>query len=163
MAFVTEDGTGLAEANSYVSVAEADAYHADRGNAAWIGEDSAKQSALIKATDYLEQTYGRRWKGERLYADQALEWPRTVDALLPKAIKSVTCLLALEAIEGVDLNPTLGRAIKREKVDVIETEFMDNAAPTNTRPAIDGLLLATGYLTSSAAWGVPGNGKVIRV
>ena len=54
MAFVTEDGTGLAEANSYVSVAEADAYHADRGNAAWIGEDSAKQSALIKATDYLE-------------------------------------------------------------------------------------------------------------
>lgn len=162
MAFVVETGTGLPDANSYVSVAEATAYHSDRGNAAWAGDEAAMQGALVRATDYLEQNYGSRWKGCRLTDTQALEWPRTVVAGIPRAVKQAVCLLALESIAGTDLNPTQGRAIKREKVDVLETEYMDDAAPGATRPAIDGLLLASGWLVGGGS-GAPSNGKVIRV
>lgn len=156
MAFVVEDGTGLPDANSYASVAEADAYHADRGNTAWAGIEVVKESALVRATDYIEQVYSGRWKGARLTDNQALEWPRTAAEGIPSHIKQAVFQLALEGVSGANLNPTLGRAIKRRKVDVIETEYMDNAKAGNTRPAIDGLLRA--YLV-----GVGINGKAIRV
>lgn len=167
MAFVVEDGTGMPDANSYASVAEADAHHADRGNAGWAGADGVKQAALVKATDYIEQVYGGRWYGQRLNGEQALEWPRTspynVPLGVPRAVKQAAYALALEAIAGADLNPTQGRAVKREKVDVLETEYMDNAAPGSIRPAIDGLLLATGLLNSIGRYGAPSNGRVVRV
>lgn len=163
MAFVVEDGTGLSEANSYVSIAEADDFNADRGNVAWTGDDAAKQAALVKATDYIEQSYGSRWRGEKLVDNQGLALPRDFGTPLPRQLKQAVCVLALEAIAGTDLNPTVDRAIKREKTDVIETEYMDNAAPVEQRPAIDGLLMATGLLYGGAAYGVPSNGKVIRV
>jgi hypothetical protein len=35
MALIVEDGTGLANAESYVSVADATTYHANIGNTAW--------------------------------------------------------------------------------------------------------------------------------
>lgn len=43
MAFTPEDGTGIATANSFIDLDAADAYHNDRGNAAWaavVGETS---------------------------------------------------------------------------------------------------------------------------
>ena len=163
MAFVAENGTGLPEANSYVSLTEANAFHTDRANAAWVGDDTVKQAALIRATDYIEQVYGGRWKCGRLNDAQALEWPRTGFDGLPRQLKQAVCMLAAETIGGEELNPTQGRAVKREKVDVLETEYMDNAAPRAQRPAIDGMLMATGWLTGSGAYGVPSNGRVVRV
>ena len=38
MALIVEDGSGVAGADSYLSVADADGHHADRGNAGWTGE-----------------------------------------------------------------------------------------------------------------------------
>ncbi|AEP08893.1 DnaT-like ssDNA-binding protein [Micavibrio aeruginosavorus] len=145
MAFVVEDGTGLPDANSYASVAEADAYHTDRGNAAWTGSNSVKQAALVRATDYVEQAYAGRWKGCALTEEQALSFPRD-EAVVPAKLKQAVIQLALEAI-ATDLNPTQDRAVKREKVDVIEVEYMDNARNGKTRPAIDGLL--SGLLSGS--------------
>jgi hypothetical protein len=163
MAFVVENGTGSPDANSYVSTAEADSFHADRGNASWTGSDTVKQAALIKATDYLEQTYGMRWMGVPLNDVQALGWPRTTQDGIPRALKQAACILALEAITGTELNPTQGRAIKRDKTDVLETEYMDNAAPGDQRPAIDGLLAGAGLITGSGRYGMPSNGRVVRV
>lgn len=37
MAFVVEDGSGIANANAYITVAYADEYFSDRGNADWAG------------------------------------------------------------------------------------------------------------------------------
>lgn len=51
--FVVEDGTGVVGANSYVDVAYADQYFLDRARATWTGADSVKQSALVRATDYV--------------------------------------------------------------------------------------------------------------
>jgi hypothetical protein len=77
MAFTVEDGTGVANANSLCSVAVADAYFTERGNAAWTGADSLKQIALIKATDYIEARWGRRLYGTVIDVMQALCFPRT--------------------------------------------------------------------------------------
>lgn len=79
MAFVVETGAGLSDATSYVSVADADAYHTDRGNAVWLtAETDAKQHALVRATAFIDATYRGRFSGypamQRL---QAREWPRT--------------------------------------------------------------------------------------
>lgn len=79
MAFVVEDGTGKADANSYCSVAAADAYFADRGNVAWAGTDQQKQAWLVQATDYIDMRFSARFLGSRMYTDspsQALEFPR---------------------------------------------------------------------------------------
>ena len=76
MAFTVEDGTGLSDANSYTSVAEADAYFLDRGNGVWDALDAdIKQQSLIKATDYLEQRFGSRFLGTSTTEIQALHWP----------------------------------------------------------------------------------------
>jgi hypothetical protein len=78
MALITEDGTGLASAESYISVSSADTYHsARRAPAAWISaSDAEKEAALRQATEYLDAVYERRWLGVRKTQDQALDWPR---------------------------------------------------------------------------------------
>jgi len=76
MAFKVEDGTGLVDSTSYVSVAEADAYFVDRVNATWAAlANSAKQVALIKATDYIDGMF--RFIGTKYTQAQALQWPRS--------------------------------------------------------------------------------------
>lgn len=75
MALVVEDGTGLANADSYVSAADATAYHELFSNAAWASAASdAKDVALRKATQYLDSHY--KFKGVPRTVSQALSWPR---------------------------------------------------------------------------------------
>ena len=80
MALVVEDGTGLATAESYLSVVGADAHHTSRGTAeaSWVDLDTeVKEQCLRRATDYMLQTYRGRWKGYLVLPQtQALDWPR---------------------------------------------------------------------------------------
>ena len=77
MAFLAEDGTGLAGANSYVSVADADSYHVDRNNTGWTSKTVVeKQYALIDASDFVNLVYS--FTGSKASTTQGLEWPRTL-------------------------------------------------------------------------------------
>lgn len=77
MTFKVEDGTAMVDSNSYASVAEADAYWGERGNADWLALSSTvKQQSLVKATDYIDQRFGGRWIGQRATEEQALDWPQ---------------------------------------------------------------------------------------
>lgn len=77
MTLLVEDGTGVDGAESYISVADADAYFSARGNAAWAALDTgAKEAALRNACDYMGAQYGQRWVGDRATATQSLDWPR---------------------------------------------------------------------------------------
>ena len=68
---------------------------------------------------------------------QALQWPRYgvyVDDVpldgnaIPKELVSALSQCVLEVFAGNDLNPsTSGQVVKREKVDMLETEFMTGA------------------------------------
>ena len=112
MSFVVETGAGLSTANSFLSEADADTYHADHsGSTDWSGAASAdKEKALRLATQYLCVRYDARWKGVRAHEDQALPWPRDSvydsdgylydsDAL-PRRLEGATAELALRVIEG---------------------------------------------------------------
>ena len=75
MAIITTPGA--IDANSYATLVEADAYHANRlHNSAWTGaSDATKESALIWATNLLDANMG--WHGYATTDTQALDWPRT--------------------------------------------------------------------------------------
>jgi hypothetical protein len=106
-------------ANSYASVAEADAYHTARGNATWTGADAVKEVALIRATQWLDGRYGERWPGVRWNLRlQALDWPRvyatdrdgtSIDGdTIPPEIIAATCEAALrELVAPGSLSPDL--------------------------------------------------------
>ena len=159
MPITVETGTGLADAETYISTSDADTYHAARGNAAWAALSAeSKEAALRRATDYMGQAYRLRWAGQRATSTQALDWPRTgavVDGftlasdLVPAAVSRACADLALRA-SAEDLSPDLERGIKRERVDVIETEY-DTASPQAKRfRAVDQLL--SPYLSGGGAF-----------
>ena len=79
MTLVVEDGTGKADAESYISVADATAYHAAMGNTAWaaLASDTVREQLLRKATAYIGNMYAARWTGYRSTTSQALDLPRT--------------------------------------------------------------------------------------
>lgn len=113
--FVVEDGTGKTDANSYLSVDDADTYHSNvTGSAVWAGAAlTTKQNALIVATQYLDARYGSKWRGFRSGADQALAWPRSMaydedgyahdDDALPQRLQDATAELALRVVLGDQL------------------------------------------------------------
>lgn len=73
MPLIVEDGSRVAGANTYADVATVDAYHAERGNADWTGEDATKEAAILRAMTYIE---GLSWRGVKATQAQLLEWPR---------------------------------------------------------------------------------------
>lgn len=160
MAFVPETGAGLSNSNSYASVAQADSYFADRGNADWAALDTtAKQQALIKATDFLEATYRSAWKGFRVSSTQALSWPRVevvADGFpIPSSIVPLPVVYSCAELAIRSTTTTLladqGQQVKREKVDVLEVEYQDYSDPTERYPAVNRLLLP--FLLSASASG----------
>lgn len=74
MALTVEDGSGLADADAYASIATVDAYATARGLDTWTGTDGAKEAAIREATIYLDTSYS--WKGAIVSEAQALAWPR---------------------------------------------------------------------------------------
>jgi hypothetical protein len=69
---IIEDGSGVAGANSYVTVAEIRAY-ADARSVDLPVSNEAVESLAIKAMDWL---YPLKYKGTIADPDQALPWPR---------------------------------------------------------------------------------------
>jgi len=137
---VKEDGTGLANANVYSDLNDADQYleNSDRKTAWRAFSSKERSSALIQGADYLDQTYRNRYKGVRFSSDQRLEWPResVFDELgvlvpadeIPEDIGNASIEYAFEAVSS-PLAPTpvtddTGREVisARDKVDVLETE-----------------------------------------
>lgn len=135
MALVIENGSGVADANSYATVAEARAYAAARG-LTLPATDGPVETALVLACDKLESY---RYKGAKTDPANPLEWPRTAvylpgaasalaDDSIPVKLKQAQCQLAFDSTQ-TELQPTgTGREVTKEKVDVIEIEY----APSST-------------------------------
>jgi hypothetical protein len=164
MALVIETGAIVAGAESYVSAADATTYHTARGNTLWTGTDAVKEAALRKATTYLDGKYRNRWKGYKVrpvpqdgVTTQALEWPRYDVVIsdyifpydeIPQRLKDACCELALRALSA-PLADDITAGVKRERVDVIETEYFQGAAPGTTYQIVDQLL--SDYLKPSGS------------
>jgi hypothetical protein len=107
--FTVEDGSGIANSNAYVTEAFTDTHHTDRNNTIWDDfTTEEKEAAIIRASDYIDKRFGRRFRGIRRQKDQGLEWPR-LDAFdddgflmsgvddVPRQIQKATAEYALRA------------------------------------------------------------------
>ena len=122
--------------DSYVTVAEADAYNAIRpSNSTWAAlSDSEKEQRLVSASDYLDSQY--IFTGKKTDANQPREFPRNGSTDIPTAIKKAVFELALQ--DSLTSNPSA--EVKREKVDVLEVEYFQSDAGSLRFSYIDGLL-----------------------
>jgi hypothetical protein len=149
MALITEDGTGLSTAESYASVATADAYWSARNNTTWAGlTTAAKEASLRLATEYLGAKYVDRWRGLRVKTTQALEWPRSsvcVDGVtlaynaVPVQLQRAVCELALKAASA-SLVADEGAQVKSETVGPLEVVYADGARQQTRFAYVESLL-----------------------
>jgi hypothetical protein len=168
MAFQVEDGTGLADATSYVSVEDADAYFAVDPNVTdWDSlDESAKQQWLNWATRLLDQKV--IWAGCVSTATQALRWPRTgvrdrdgrmiASDEIPRQLVELVCefvkfVRVTDPTEGSDVDQ-----LARLRVDVVELEFQEDTAQAVYPSIIGALLRGLGHLRT----GLQGFGRVIK-
>lgn len=133
---VVEDGTGAANANSYVRIQYARTYASNRGIV--LPSDDEVAAMLIRSTDYLE-AQECRYQGKRTSPTQALAWPRTgvflncdevPSNVIPKSLIAAQVQLAMAINAGFDLQPNVSPQdyVTREKVGPIETEYADPLA-----------------------------------
>ena len=139
MALIVEDGTGKLDAEAYISVVEADDYHAKFGNTVWAPLPLAdKEIALRVAASYMVQTFRGQWQGYRTIHNQALDFPRRsvfrddydlIDFnIVPYEVKQGNAELALTA-HAQSLQPaTQTRSKKRIKIANIEIEYDGSGA-----------------------------------
>ena len=128
MPLIVETGSGLANADSFISVADADTYFTDRGNTVWAGSTTVKEQALRKATDFMQGRYIRKWKGERTHETQALAWPREnvndadgydLDSnVVPEAVRRACAELAVRSLTASLLPDDTTPGITSESVSI---------------------------------------------
>ena len=149
---------GDATADSYASVAQADAWHVGRGNAAWAAlTETAKETALRRATTWIDATYGSRFGALPVYPRvQALAWPRTgatdadgyavpSDAIPVEIVRAASEAALREALTPGSLSPdyVASAAVVREKVGPLEVEYRGSSGASSVSPVltvVDGLL-----------------------
>jgi hypothetical protein len=169
MPLEVEDGTGLEDADAYISLEYADAYHLAQGNAAWAAEDddAVKEAAIRRATVYIDNTYRGDFSGTKLNArSQALEWPRidatdgngddVDDDAVPREVEKATAEAALRELASPgSLSPDVlsGQRILSEQVGSLSVTYSDDgtamSAATPTVQIIDGIM--EGLIGSSAS------------
>lgn len=150
MALTVEDGSVVAGADSYISLADAETYFTNHGPpSGWTGTDAVKEGALRYAASWLDSTYA--WAGVIVDSDQALDWPRSgvyddegrllAADEIPQRLRDAQCEAALEHLSAA-LNVGLDRGglVKRRKVGPLETEFADHAPGRRVRDYLDALV-----------------------
>jgi hypothetical protein len=152
MALIVEDGTGLSNAESFMSVAEATAYHLANGNkAAWseVAGELTKEAMLRQATTYIQNRYFAKWCGHPVLTTQKLDWPRTgvlfrnggfvASTSVPSEVKAACAELALRAASAA-LMPDGAPTVTFEKIGPIEVKYEPFTTPADPYAAIDALL-----------------------
>ncbi|MEE5060532.1 DnaT-like ssDNA-binding protein [Pseudomonas alliivorans] len=127
---IIEDGTGIADAESYATAEELARYSAKFG--ATIPTEQIAQEALLRRAALAMD--GMTWKGRKSSSEQALAWPRREIRLdgenkperyLPARIQYGQMALAAE-IHADDIDPIDKRKgpVTKEKVDgAVEREY----------------------------------------
>jgi len=162
MSLIVEDGTIVEDAESYISVDDADIEIANRGgDTQWDNLTiTQKEVQLRLATEYIDNNY--LFIGCLVSSSQELAWPRSRTKYgsdtIPKIVKRATAVLAADSINlplytSLASSSATGAQIKKtkDKLDVLETEveyFQGDGGNSQTsfvevgsilRPVLDGL------------------------
>ena len=125
--FIVETGEGLPNANSLASVQDFKDYYSLRNIDISTLTDTQIEGFLVLGTDYIVQKYD--FKGSKLKDTQSLPFPRVVnnETIFPTNVKYATILLAYKSQNG-SLLADSQQQVKKEKVDVLEVEYMDGSS-----------------------------------
>jgi hypothetical protein len=137
MAIVVEDGTGKADAESFVTVAEAQAFASAR-SLTLPAPEADVEKLLVKAADFI-LGLEPQFKGLRSEEYQRLPFPRYNVTLhgwlvnsneIPAPLKEAQIRLAISANTN-ELRPDgTGREVVRQKIGPIETEYSKQGSGT---------------------------------
>lgn len=132
-----EDGTIVADSNSFVDEAAIIAFALNRGVVLPATSDAELDAVAvlgIKASDYLK---AMAWRGEVVDANQSMPWPRKnlnvtpsfAENAVPRAVIEAQLQLALIVNSGTSLLPTSSGAgiLIKEKVGPIENMYSEKA------------------------------------
>lgn len=181
MGLIVEDGTVVPGANSYVTMEQADEYHASRNNTAWAdaesSPDTAREGALIRAAQWLDNHYRAQFPGAKVGGRaQSMQWPRTgatdadgneiPDDEIPAEMMSAQCEAALRELSSPgSLSPdsNASQRVVREKVGDLEVQYSDGVGADDMAPMfslIDDIL--SGLLGDLSAGGSMLFGSTLR-
>lgn len=147
MPLTVENGTGLTNADSYVSVADFKAYCDGRGYSYTGITDAVLEQKLRLATDYVDTIF--RYKGVRLVNGQSREFPRStlIDDSgyevtgLPARVVRATCELAFKATsEDLYVDLDRGGRVTSESVGPISVSYAPDAPAGKTFRFAENLL-----------------------
>jgi hypothetical protein len=161
-----EDGTGLSNADSYISTADAATYLTNFGSGdAWSEIDPDTQEILLrKSTRDLDVLYGQSYASTLLSTSQSLLWPResftdtngrTVSAI-PKEIGYAVAELALiNSVSDVTGPGDKSGMVKLERTEIVNavkswTEYFAPSATNELAVRKINLLLAP-YLSGGSS------------
>lgn len=138
MALTVEDGSIVAGADSYISLADARTLATKYG---WVlpADDTEAEQALRNGTGYVD-LQEPRFVGSRVSASQELAWPRKdgtysygfeiPDDSIPSAVQCAQVAAAVEYGQGTDVRASSdGRSIASEEVvGAVKQSYFDNGA-----------------------------------
>lgn len=115
-------------ATTYATIADADAYHDDRGLAFWADATTEeKGAALLKATDYLE---GLAW------IDGTPSLDEEIDAKVVKAC----CYMAGEFLSGADPLAAQDRPLVELSLGSVGMKWGEGSSQSPSYPALRSIL-----------------------
>lgn len=131
---IVEDGSIVANANSYVTAAELETYADERGVTGLSADSDTRAHLLFKAMDYIET---RVFQGQQVdFGVQELVWPRDEvyiegnllsKTAIPLMLKRAQCELALAYNSRYDPLAPVEKQVKEEYFAVFKKVYMDNA------------------------------------
>lgn len=140
MTLIVEDGSIVANANSYITVSEytdwADARFGSGRDTA-PATDANVEALVFRAMDYFE---AQNFQGYKSIESQSLQWPRAnvvIDGYtigsneIPKEVKQSIYELAYTEEQGEGELNAVDRKVIREKVASIEVEYSGNSSSRN--------------------------------
>ncbi len=157
--FIVEDGTGLSDSTSYMSVADFKQFWENKGKDYTSTTDAVIQVALNNAADWM--SYSFRYKGSITKDTQALDFPRAgicdrngrdVSYEVPADIVKATAYLAQYEVIGKFLDVVQVTGVISKTMGPVATTFSSSIAAGSKQ--IKG---ACGFLADYVS-----NGKVKR-
>jgi len=150
---IVEDGSIVANANSYVTISGTDAYALDYAYADWTAAtETVKTQSLFRGMRYIESL---SFKGTKQTEGQALAWPITdlydidgyliEDNTIPAQVVKATYEAAIICLptSGIDLQPNKDADDYRTKLNiagVVTEEWYNRGRLTNKSTIITDLL-----------------------
>lgn len=141
MALVKEDGSSVASSNTYVTLAEYQAWAAERG-ITHSGSDADLITHIYRAMDYIESL---KFIGDKANENQPMQWPRLgaiidgyeVDGTeIPTQLKNAVYeAVYATSISNSELAP-LERRTQSEKIGDIQITYANNSSSRTSSPAL---------------------------